>query len=164
MKTINSATFIQMVQMGANNLANNRDLINKLNVFPVPDGDTGTNMNLSLTSGVEEVNKVSDQDLDTILKAFVKGLLMGARGNSGVILSQLFRGFAERLHGKSELSNEDFANGLASGVQIAYQAVSTPVEGTILTVAKDASIVATQLISEQLTIIEMMEKVLLEAK
>lgn len=164
MKTINSATFIQMVRMGANNLANNRDLINKLNVFPVPDGDTGTNMNLSLTSGVEEVNKVEDQNLDAILKSFVKGLLMGARGNSGVILSQLFRGFAERLQGKSELSNEDFANGLASGVQIAYQAVTTPVEGTILTVAKDASKVATQLISKELTIIEMMEEILIEAK
>src|SRR5690625_1017311 len=136
-KVIDNALLVKMLRMGLNNLTKNREIINKLNVFPVPDGDTGTNMNLSLTSGVEEVNKVSDQDLDTILKAFVKGLLMGARGNSGVILSQLFRGFAERLHGKSELSNEDFANGLASGVQIAYQAVSTPVEGTILTVAKD---------------------------
>src|SRR5690625_1317468 len=164
MRTINSATFIQMVQMGATNLSNNRDLINKLNVSPVPDGDTGTNMNLSLSSGVKELNQVHDQGLDSVLKSFVKGLLMGARGNSGVILSQLFRGFSESLQGKSELTSEDFAKGLASGVQVAYQSVTSPVEGTILTVAKDAANKATEIMADELDVIQMMEKVLLESK
>src|SRR5699024_3351839 len=94
LKNINSATFIQMVKMGANHLENNRELINTLNVFPVPDGDTGTSMNLSLSSGVQEITKKEELELNTALTSFVRGLLMGARGNSGVILSQLFRGFA----------------------------------------------------------------------
>src|SRR5699024_4442877 len=118
MKTINTRTFTHMMQMGATNLYNNRDLINTLNVFPVPDGDTSTNMNLSFTSGVNELIKVEDQNLDTLLQAFVKGLLMGARGNSGVILSQLFRGFAQKLAGKTELTSEDVAEGLISGVEV----------------------------------------------
>ena len=164
MKTINSATFIRMVQMGATNLSNNRDLINKLNVFPVPDGDTGTNMNLSLSSGVKELNKVHEQGLDSVLTSFVKGLLMGARGNSGVILSQLFRGFSESLQGKSELTSEDFAKGLAAGVHVAYQSVTSPVEGTILTVAKDAANKATEIMADELDVIQLMEKVLLESK
>src|SRR5690625_6021953 len=162
MKTINSATIIRMVQMGATNLSNNRDLINKLNVFPVPDVDTGTNMNVPLSSGVKELNKVHEQGLDSVLTSFVKGLLMGARGNSGVILSQLFRGFSESLQGKSELTSEDFAKGLVAGVQVAYQSVTSPVEGTILTVAKDDSNKANEIMADELYIIQLKEKVLLE--
>src|SRR5699024_6636006 len=133
-KNINSATFIQMVKMGANHLENNRELINTLNVFPVPDGNKGTNMNCSLSSVVQEITKKEELDLNTALTSFVRGLLMGARGNSGVILSQLFRGFAEQLKHKTELSGADLAEGLVSGVETAYQSVTEPVEGTILTV------------------------------
>src|SRR5690625_8048143 len=92
---------VKMIRMGLINLSNNRELINKLNVFPVPDGDTGTNMNLSMTSGMKEVEKVDDQSLSIIITAFVEGLLMGARGNSGVILSQLFRGFSANKIGRA---------------------------------------------------------------
>lgn len=164
MKTINSTTFIQMIQMGATNLSNNRELINTLNVFPVPDGDTGTNMNLSLTSGVKELSDMEGQDLDLVLKSLVKGLLMGARGNSGVILSQLFRGFAQGIEGKLEITSEDLANGLVEGVKVAYQSVTKPVEGTILTVAKDAANMANELKSKSLNVIELMEQVVVEAK
>ena len=164
LKNINSATFIQMVKMGANHLENNRELINKLNVFPVPDGDTGTNMNLSLSSGVQEITKNEELDLNTVLTSFVKGLLMGARGNSGVILSQLFRGFAEKLKNKTELSGADIADGLVSGVEAAYQSVTEPVEGTILTVAKDAANKAKSLDTSSIDVIEVMEEVVKEAK
>lgn len=164
LKNINSATFIQMVKMGANHLENNRELINTLNVFPVPDGDTGTNMNLSLSSGVQEITKKEELDLNTALTSFVRGLLMGARGNSGVILSQLFRGFAEQLKHKTELSGADLAEGLVSGVETAYQSVTEPVEGTILTVAKDAANKAKSLDTSSLDVIEVMEEVVAEAK
>lgn len=153
-----------MVQMGATNLANNRDLINKLNVFPVPDGDTGTNMNLSMTSGVKEMNRVESEDLDVIIETFVKGLLMGARGNSGVILSQLFRGFSQSFAGKREMTSEDFAEALGQGVQVAYQSVTKPVEGTILTVAKDVANVAEQLAKEAVDMTTMIEKIVEEAQ
>src|SRR5690625_7335671 len=93
---------MKMVHMGAKNLSKYRDQINKLNVFPVPDGDTGTNMNLSMTSGMKEMDKRKTEELPIVLKGFVRGLLMGARGNSGVILSQLFRGFVEELNDRSE--------------------------------------------------------------
>src|SRR5690625_1468515 len=159
LKNINSATFIQMVKMGANHLENNRELINKLNMFPVPDGDTGTNMNLSLSSGVQEITKNEELDLNTVLTSFVKGLLMGARGNSGVILSQLFRGFAEKLKNKTELSGADIADGLVSGVEAAYQSVTEPVEGTILTVAKDAANKVKSLDTSSIDVIEVMEEV-----
>lgn len=164
LKNINSATFIQMVKMGANHLENNRELINTLNVFPVPDGDTGTNMNLSLSSGVQEITKKEELELNTALTSFVRGLLMGARGNSGVILSQLFRGFAEQLKHKTELSGADLAEGLVSGVEAAYQSVTEPVEGTILTVAKDAANKAKSLDTSSLDVIEVMEEVVAEAK
>src|SRR5699024_9181831 len=109
---INSSTFIQMIRMGASNLSNYKETINKLNVFPVPDGDTGTNMNISMASGVNEIERVANEQLSTIVSAFVKGLLMGARGNSGVILSQLFRGFSTSLEGKNEMNVNDLANAL----------------------------------------------------
>src|SRR5699024_7909022 len=98
MKLLNGSILVQMIQMGAKNLANNKEVINKLNVFPVPDGDTGTNMNLSMQSAVESIIVLEkDAPMSAILQAFSRGLLMGARGNSGVILSQLFRGFCHAL-------------------------------------------------------------------
>ena len=107
--TITSSTFVKMIQMGATNLRNHRNAINKLNVFPVPDGDTGTNMNLSMTTAVNEIEKLTTDDLSTILNAFMKGLLMGARGNSGVLLSQLFRGFSQFLVDEVEITPINFA-------------------------------------------------------
>ncbi len=108
-------------------------------VFPVPDGDTGTNMNLSMTSGAKEVQNHIQDHIGNVATALSKGLLMGARGNSGVILSQLFRGFGKAIEGKESLSSAEFANALQTGVETAYKAVMKPVEGTILTVAKDAA-------------------------
>src|SRR5690625_2176448 len=155
---------VKMIRMGLINLSNNRELINKLNVFPVPDGDTGTNMNLSMTSGMKEVEKVDDQSLAIIIAAFVKGLLMGARGNSGVILSQLFRGFAKNIEEQSELNCYDFALALENGVQTAYQSVTNPVEGTILTVAKDTAHFAKERAKTEDDMEVFMENVVQEAK
>ncbi|MFB4211081.1 DAK2 domain-containing protein [Shouchella sp. JSM 1781072] len=122
---------------GANELGKKADVVDSLNVFPVPDGDTGTNMNLTITSGVKEVRQQAIEEASKVAGSFAKGLLMGARGNSGVILSQLFRGFSKEAEGKTELTTEQFAQAMDAGVKTAYKAVMKPVEGTILTVAKD---------------------------
>ncbi len=163
---IDSVLLIKMIQLGANNLSNHKDIINKLNVFPVPDGDTGTNMNLSMSSGVKELNERKSADLPIILSSFIRGLLMGARGNSGVILSQLFRGFSESLQEEKEISSKAFANALNNGVKVAYQSVTNPVEGTILTVAKDAATKAIELADEEedMDIIKLLDAVVSEAK
>ncbi len=131
--------FAQMVIQGATKLSANAQLVDALNVFPVPDGDTGTNMNLSMTSGAKEVQNHIQDHIGNVATALSKGLLMGARGNSGVILSQLFRGFGKAIEGKESLSSAEFAIALQTGVETAYKAVMKPVEGTILTVAKDAA-------------------------
>lgn len=162
--TITSSTFVKMIQMGATNLRNHRDAINKLNVFPVPDGDTGTNMNLSMTSAVKEVNKLTTDDLSTILNAFMRGLLMGARGNSGVLLSQLFRGFSQFLMDKEEINPIYFAQALDAGVKTAYEAVTNPVEGTILTVAKDVARVARDHAETCEDMVTFMEDIVTEAR
>ena len=161
--SIDSTTFIKMIQMGAANLSNHRDVINKLNVFPVPDGDTGTNMNLSMTSGVQEIKAANSEELSTILSAFIKGLLMGARGNSGVILSQLFRGFSSSLEGNRTINSETFAAALDAGVKVAYQSVTNPVEGTILTVAKDAAKRAIEVAKNESNLITLLESIVNEA-
>lgn len=161
---INSALLLNMIQMGAKNLSNHRDFINKLNVFPVPDGDTGTNMNLSMTSGVKEMMERQTEELPLILSAFIRGLLMGARGNSGVILSQLFRGFSDSLQEETEISSKVFANALHNGVKVAYQSVTNPVEGTILTVAKDAATKALEVAEEEEDVVKLLDAVVTEAK
>lgn len=138
MKTINGAMLKQMILSGANNLFNCYPEVDALNVFPVPDGDTGTNMNLTISSGAKEVGSLEGNVYD-IAKAFSKGLLMGARGNSGVILSQIFRGFARALEGKEEIDAFDMADAFVMGKEVAYKAVMKPVEGTILTVIREAS-------------------------
>src|SRR5690606_37536581 len=117
----------------------NSKYVDSLNVFPVPDGDTGTNMNLSIQSGAKEVKNNVQPHVGKVGMALSKGLLMGARGNSGVILSQLFRGFAKFIEQKESLNSTDFAAALQAGVETAYKAVMKPVEGTILTVAKDSA-------------------------
>ncbi|SFB37454.1 hypothetical protein SAMN05216312_106408 [Cohnella sp. OV330] len=128
-----------MVLAGAERLSQQAELINALNVFPVPDGDTGTNMNLTMTAGVAELKNKPSPDIGRAAEVLSKGLLMGARGNSGVILSQLFRGFARAVAGQREITVPLFAAALRQGVDTAYKAVVKPVEGTILTVAREAA-------------------------
>ena len=139
MRTIDGQMFKMMVISASNNLYNHYPEVDALNVFPVPDGDTGMNMNLTLTSGAKEVQNRSDNDIYSIATTFSRGLLMGARGNSGVITSQIFRGFAEALEGKKEINAVELADAFVNGSKIAYKAVIRPVEGTILTVIRESS-------------------------
>ncbi|CQR47737.1 DAK2 domain protein [Paraliobacillus sp. PM-2] len=164
LQKLEGSAFQEMVLLGANHLMNNAQMIDALNVFPVPDGDTGTNMNLSMTSGANEVKNLPAKSVGEIADALAKGLLMGARGNSGVILSQLFRGFAKGVNGAEVLTPTDFANALSSGVNTAYKAVIKPVEGTILTVAKDTAKKAEELAKETDDFIIFMEGVLEASK
>ncbi len=156
--------FAEMILQGASHLSSNAKMVDALNVFPVPDGDTGTNMNLSMTSGAKEVQNNVNDHIGKVGTALSKGLLMGARGNSGVILSQLFRGFAKAIEQKSSLTSEEFANALQAGVETAYKAVMKPVEGTILTVAKDAAKKGVSVSKEEKDIVKLMEAILKEAK
>lgn len=163
-QTVDGLLFAQMIRAGAKNLGKNVKYVDSLNVFPVPDGDTGTNMNLSFSSGVNEMNKTDSEDISVVTKALSKGLLMGARGNSGVILSQLFRGFSKHIEECKELTTIQFAQALHNGVETAYKAVMKPVEGTILTVSKDAVKVAMQVAKRTNDITELMSEVLIESK
>ena len=161
---INGNLFADMIIQGAQNLSNNADMVDALNVYPVPDGDTGTNMNLSMTSGREEVQAHLTAHIGDLGKAFSKGLLMGARGNSGVILSQIFRGFSKALEDKEEIDVKQFAESFEAGVKTAYKAVMKPVEGTILTVAKDAGAAAVKKAQETDDCLEVMAYVYEEAQ
>ena len=142
--TITNDEFGKMINAAADALKNNAEKINKLNVFPVPDGDTGTNMTLSMASGAEYERNENDTHLGKLAQATAKGLLMGARGNSGVILSQIFRGFAAKIADKETLSARDLADALMGGAETAYKAVMKPTEGTILTVIREAASAANQ--------------------
>nr|WP_251127578.1 DAK2 domain-containing protein [Exiguobacterium sp. s154] len=153
-----------MIANGAANLSQNADYVDSLNVFPVPDGDTGTNMNLTMTSGAKEVAAMNTSDIAEVSSKFARGLLMGARGNSGVILSQLFRGFGKAVEGKTELTTVDFAEALKRGVDTAYKAVMKPVEGTILTVAREAADEALLASESTSDFTEFMKRVIVEAK
>lgn len=139
MKVIDGQTLKGMLISASNNLYNHYPEVDALNVFPVPDGDTGMNMNLTMTSGAKEIQNRGENSCSEIAKSFSRGLLMGARGNSGVITSQIFRGFYQGLDGKAEISAKDFAAAMQKGVEVAYKAVIKPVEGTILTVVREAS-------------------------
>ncbi|MFT8458588.1 MAG: DAK2 domain-containing protein [Liquorilactobacillus ghanensis] len=143
-KKITAAEFRKMVAVSSERLNKNADFINSLNVFPVPDGDTGTNMSLSFASGANYVAESTADDVGSLAATLAKGLLMGARGNSGVILSQIFRGFYKSTEKKAELTPTDLAAALSSGVESAYKAVMKPTEGTILTVARQAAKAANQ--------------------
>ncbi|GAB3069799.1 DAK2 domain-containing protein [Salinicoccus sesuvii] len=164
MDKIDGRMFRNMILSGAENLRQHAEYVDSLNVFPVPDGDTGTNMNLSMTSGADEVADKEDVHIGTVGKHFSKGLLMGARGNSGVILSQLFRGFSKSIEEKEEIAASDFAAALNAGVKTAYKAVMKPVEGTILTVAKDSANKIEEIGGSESSIIMVMEAVIKEAK
>ncbi len=164
MKTINGTILRDMFISGANNLYNNYPEIDALNVFPVPDGDTGMNMNLTMTSGAKEIQNRNDTNIYEIAKTFSRGLLMGARGNSGVITSQIFRGFAQGLEGKDEVNALGFASALQKGVEIAYKAVVKPVEGTILTVIRESSQALFDNIKNISSITKAMEYLIQEAR
>ena len=146
--TITNVEFGKMINAAADALKNNAEKINKLNVFPVPDGDTGTNMTLSMASGAEYERNETDTHLGALAQATSKGLLMGARGNSGVILSQIFRGFAAKIADKETLSARDLADALMGGAETAYKAVMKPTEGTILTVIREAATAANRTAKE----------------
>src|SRR5690625_309304 len=131
--------FENMIAAGQAHLAQNAEYVNSLNVFPVPDGDTGTNMNLTFSSGTKAVKENTNTEIGKIGQTLSKGLLMGARGNSGVILSQLFRGFSKSIESKTEINTLEFAQAFQAGVDSAYKAIMKPVEGTILTVARESA-------------------------
>ena len=163
MNNINAKALKEMLISGANNLQNNKELVDKLNVFPVPDGDTGTNMSLTIASAIKELNKVSDEDITSIGKSIAKGSLMGARGNSGVILSQIIRGFAKGIENKNELTSEDLANAFKLGSDTAYKAVIKPIEGTILTVVRESADFAINNVKKDQNVIEFLESIIYEA-
>ncbi len=157
MNKIDGIIFKQMIISGSNNLYNSYPEVDALNVFPVPDGDTGTNMNLTMSSGLKEIANRNDKSISEIAKAFSRGLLFGARGNSGVILSQIFRGFAQGLEGKEEVDAIELADAFISGKKVAYKAVMKPVEGTVLTVIREASDLLSKKARENMSITEAME-------
>lgn len=164
MKTINGHILKQMILSGSNNLYNHYPEVDALNVFPVPDGDTGTNMNLTISSGAKEVANLNNARIFDVARAFSRGLLMGARGNSGVILSQIFRGFSMAMEGKDEINVEEFARAWDSGREIAYRAVMRPVEGTVLTVIRESSTALMEHVHEMRSIEQAMDYLISEAR
>lgn len=156
---ISASQFQEMVEAGAKRLQANAEYVNSLNVFPVPDGDTGTNMNLSMTSGATAVVNSTSEKVGELANVLAKGLLMGARGNSGVILSQLFRGFSKEIPDVVTLNAQDLAKALVHGVETAYKAVMKPVEGTILTVAREAAKAGDRKAKQTDDVIEVLEAV-----
>ena len=164
MEKINGHVLAEMIDLGSKNLAKNAEKINSLNVFPVPDGDTGTNMNLSMSSGAKETAANVVENIGELGKSFSKGLLMGARGNSGVILSQLFRGMSQYIADKKEIDAKEFAEAIQNGVSIAYKAIIKPVEGTILTVAREAAEAGLKAAKNTDSIVEVMEAIYAESQ
>ena len=164
MANITTSLFQEMVQAGATRLNKQAEYVNSLNVFPVPDGDTGTNMGMTIENGAKEVSDRSASSVGEAAGIFAKGLLMGARGNSGVITSQLFRGFSQSVKDKEELDGAALAAAFQSGVEVAYKAVMKPVEGTILTVSRGAAIGAKKKAESTNDAVEVMRAALEGAK
>lgn len=163
MKTIDGLTLKKFLISASNNLFNHYPEVDALNVFPVPDGDTGINMNLTMTSGANEINGIQENNAFLIAKTFSRGLLMGARGNSGVITSQIFRGFSSVLEGVEEIDSLLLAQAFKAGSDTAYKAVMRPVEGTILTVIRESSSVLSRKVKEGMSIERTLEILLKEA-
>lgn len=163
MKTIDGLTLKKFLISASNNLFNHYPEVDALNVFPVPDGDTGINMNLTMTSGANEINGIQENNAFLIAKTFSRGLLMGARGNSGVITSQIFRGFSSVLEGVEEIDSLLLAQAFKTGSETAYKAVMRPVEGTILTVIRESSSVLSRKVKEGMPIERTLEILLKEA-
>lgn len=164
MQTIDAVWFTRMAETALKRLRDHAPEINALNVFPVPDGDTGTNMTLTLEAGVAELRRAAEAHLGRALQAFARGLLMGARGNSGVILSQLFRGFAQACCDRAVLDASGLAKALEAGVHTAYQAVLEPAEGTVLTVARLAAARATAIAQRTSSVVTVMAETLEAAR
>ena len=164
MSNITTSLFQEMVQAASTRLNKQAEYVNSLNVFPVPDGDTGTNMGMTIENGAKEVADKSASTVGEVAAIFAKGLLMGARGNSGVITSQLFRGFSQSVKGKAELDGQALALAFQSGVEVAYKAVMKPVEGTILTVSRGAAIDAKKKAEATNDAVEVMKAALEGAK
>ena len=162
--TVDAKILGRMFLAGAKNLEAKKEWINELNVFPVPDGDTGTNMTLTILSAASEVNALSDPDMKTLAKAISSGSLRGARGNSGVILSQLLRGFTKTIEQYQEIDAQAFAKAFEKGVETAYKAVMKPKEGTILTVAKGAAQKAVEIAEESESLEAFFTDVIAEAE
>nr|WP_143287273.1 DAK2 domain-containing protein [Caloramator quimbayensis] len=148
-----------MLLNGAYELEKNKEMVNSLNVFPVPDGDTGTNMSATMLSAAEEIKKIKDTSIQAVADAAAMGSLMGARGNSGVILSQILRGFSKQLKTKTSLTTKDFAMALKEGANTAYRAVMKPTEGTILTVARESADKAIEIAKSEVDFLNFMKKV-----
>ena len=164
MSNITTSLFQEMVQAASTRLNKQAEYVNSLNVFPVPDGDTGTNMGMTIENGAKEVADKSASTVGEVAAIFAKGLLMGARGNSGVNTSQLFRGFSQSVKGKDELDGQALALAFQSGVEVAYKAVMKPVEGTILTVSRGAAIGAKKKAEATNDAVEVMKAALEGAK
>lgn len=162
MKTLNGKIFKQMLLSGAANLSNRHHEIDALNVFPVPDGDTGTNMSMTFSAGVKAAVDACTEQLSLLAKTLSKGLLMGARGNSGVITSQIFRGFYQAVENKEEINVNELADAFMKGAEVAYKAVMRPVEGTILTVIRESSWYAKEYVktNPDISIEEYMDKLI----
>lgn len=154
---INGQHFRNMVINASNRLEDEKEYVNSLNVFPVPDGDTGTNMSMTFKAAVQEIESMSTKSITEIAQKLARGALMGARGNSGVILSQIFRGIAKGLEGKTEATSEEFAESILEGAKFAYKAVMRPTEGTILTIIKAAGESAVN--SGAANVVELMKEV-----
>ena len=164
MKTIDGKTLKEMFVSASNNLYNHYPEVDALNVFPVPDGDTGMNMSMTMTNGAKFVKDVDSDDIYQVANTFAKGLFMGARGNSGVITSQIFRGFAQSLEGKKTASAVQLAEAFKNGAKVAYKAVIRPVEGTILTVVRESSAALDEFAEASTSVEEAIEKLVSEAK
>ena len=164
MSKITTSLFQEMVQAASTRLNKQAEYVNSLNVFPVPDGDTGTNMGMTIENGAKEVADKPASTVGEVVSILAKGLLMGARGNSGVITSQLFRGFSQAIKDKDELTGQDLALAFQSGVEVAYKAVMKPVEGTILTVSRGAAIGAKKKAEQTDDAVEVMRAALEGAK
>ena len=159
---INGHDFYNMVVNASNRLLEESDFVNALNVFPVPDGDTGTNMSMTFKAAVKEIENLNSESIGETSKKLAKGALMGARGNSGVILSQILRGISKGLEGKTSVDSVEFANAFVEGSKAAYKAVMKPTEGTILSVIRAASEAAVK--SEKIDIVELLSEIVVESK
>lgn len=164
MRDISGQLLKTMFISASNNIFNHYPEIDALNVFPVPDGDTGMNMNLTMSSGAKEILNKNDEDAYSIAKYFSRGLLMGARGNSGVITSQIFRGFAKAIENKDKLTAVDIAEALRAGKEASYKAVMRPVEGTILTIIREVSDTLIHRVDDETSVERAFEIILEEGK
>ena len=160
MTTINAETLKKMFIAGAKNLEAKKEWINELNVFPVPDGDTGTNMTLTIMSAAKEVGAITEPTMETIAKAISTGSLRGARGNSGVILSQLFRGFTREIKKVDQIDVDVLSRACVKAVETAYKAVMKPKEGTILTVAKGMADKSCELVGESDDLVHVIDEII----